>query len=741
VTVVPDALEGVRVADLSTGLAGPLAAMCLADFGAEVVRVAGGPTDVVWDRGKQIVRDASVDDLLRGADILVVSESDGALGPHARELNPALVVLHVPSWIGEAPWVGGHESDALVSALFGVALRQASFDGGPIDSIYPVLLTIQGVWAAACAVAALIDRERSGHGQTVTVSSEHGAMVAAGAGLTFTRDTLVALAEQPRSRPGAAGGSVPFYRTYRCADGEWLFFAALTPRFTQLGFEALGITDLFADPRLEGRGRAAMLAPEHAPWVIETIAERFATRPRDEWLARLHAAGCPAGAVLDRESWMDHPQVHALEMAVEVDDPTFGTVVMPGVPLKLSATPGRVRGPLLETPSASWDARPAPAGRASAAAGPLEGIRVLDLGAIIAGPFSASLLADLGADVIKVEPLTGDSFRGPGFAAYNKGQRGIALDLRHPDGKATFMDLVRTADVVIDNYRPGVLERLGIDHGSLRQVKPDIISVTITGFGNVGPHGSDAGFDPVLQAMSGMMRAQGGGTTDGSGDWHPVFYTVPVNDVAGSATLALGTMLALFHRGRTGEGQRVTTSLAAMSVLLQTEALTRYASKPPAPLGSRDHAGPGPLQRFYQASDGWFRIDAPDASTDALAAAGITSVDEDAIADWASARKRDDALMQLFAAEIAAAAARTAAEYVDDESFRAHDVLHVDPRPDRDGFTAGRHALFDRTLASGTFVSPRLGEHTREILTEIGYAADRIDELVTSGAAGAAAER
>ena len=88
--------------------------------------------------------------------------------------------------------------------------------------------------------------------------------------------------------------------------------------------------------------------------------------------------------------------------------------------------------------------------------------------------------------MIKVEPLTGDSFRGPGFAAYNKGQRGVALDLRHPDGKSAFMDLVRTADVVIDNYRPGVLQRLGIDHDSLKQVKPDIISVTITGFGNVG---------------------------------------------------------------------------------------------------------------------------------------------------------------------------------------------------------------------------------------------------------------
>jgi crotonobetainyl-CoA:carnitine CoA-transferase CaiB-like acyl-CoA transferase len=722
VTAVADALAGIRVVDHSTGLAGPLAAMCFADFGAEVLKTSDG-RHVVRDRGKGAAELS--DDLLRGADVLVTN--DTALGPRAQSQNPALIVLETPAWIGPAPWAGGGESDAFLSAMFGVALRQASFEGGPIDVIYPVLTTIQGIWAAACAIAALHERQRSGHGQIVTASGEHGAMVAAGAGLTFTAES--AAQEAPRSRPGGAGGSVPFYRTYRCADGEWLFFAALTPRFTQLGFEALGITDLFDDPRLQGKGRAAMLAPAHTPWVIETIAERFATRPRDEWLARLHEAGCPAGAVLEREDWMDHPQVRALEMAVDFDG-----VLMPGIALKLSATPGTIHD---AAPAGGSEARPTPAREASTSAGPLHGIRVLDLGAIIAGPFSASLLGDLGADVIKVEPLTGDSFRGPGFAAYNKGQRGIALDLRDARGRAAFLDLVASADVVIDNYRPGVLQRLAIDHASLRAVKPDIICVTITGFGNVGPHGNDAGFDPVLQAMSGMMKAQGGGMKDGPSDWHPVFYTVPVNDVAGSATLALGTMLALLHRDRTGEGQQVSTSLAAMSVLLQTDALTRYEGKPPAALGSHEHPGPGPLERFYRASDGWFRIDAPAATAGQLAAAGITDATAETIADWARARERDDALSQLYAAGIPAAAARTAAEFMDDAHVRDNEILHRDPRPDREGYTAGRHALFERTQREGSLVSPRLGEHTREVFAEIGYTDERIDGLLASGAASA----
>jgi crotonobetainyl-CoA:carnitine CoA-transferase CaiB-like acyl-CoA transferase len=175
-------------------------------------------------------------------------------------------------------------------------------------------------------------------------------------------------------------------------------------------------------------------------------------------------------------------------------------------------------------------------------------VRVLDLGAVIAGPYAGSLLAELGADVVKVEPPTGDSFRGPGFSAYNKGQRSLAIDLRRPQGRDAFLALARHADVVIDNYRPGVLARLGLDRDALAAVNPAIVSMSSTGFGDHGPLGEEAGFDPVLQAMSGMMRAQGG-------DDRPVFFSVPVNDVTTAASVALGVSAAVLHARRTGEGQ------------------------------------------------------------------------------------------------------------------------------------------------------------------------------------------
>jgi crotonobetainyl-CoA:carnitine CoA-transferase CaiB-like acyl-CoA transferase len=689
--------------------------MLLADFGAEVVKVEPpdgdpsrrGPGAAVYDRGKRSVALEDIDSLVRGADVVVTSDAD-----RVHLLHPAAVVLHTPPCLGPTPWTGGNESDALISAWFGVPLRQGSFDGEPVDHIYPIVTTLQGIWAAACAVAALLERERSGRGQIVTVSGEHGVMIASAGALTFKNDDL----EATRSTAGAAGGRIPFYRTYRCGDGGWLFFAALTPRFTQLGFEVLGLTELMDDPRLGGRGRAAIIAPEHSGWVTEVIAERFLTAPRDEWIARLRAVGCPSGAVLDRDDWLDHPQIDAVGMRVEVDDPRRGRVTMPGVPLRLGATPGRVRGPGSGA-SPDWEPRPTHDGDAGLA-GPLAGVRVLDLGAIIAGPFAASLLGDLGADVIKVEPLTGDSFRGPGFAAYNKGQRGVALDLRRPEGHAAFLDLVQTADILVDNYRPGVLGRLGIEWETLHATNPNVISASITGFGEGGPFGDDAGFDPVLQAMSGMMRAQGGGDD-------PVFYTVPVNDVVGSAMLAFGSLVALFHRGRSGSAQKVTASLAAMSAFVQAEALVRFKDRPPADIGSRDHPGPSDLERFYRTSDGWVRIEASEEDSTKL----------QRIVESLSSLTRDDAVARLSEVGIPAVAARTMAEIVRDPRVLETGMLHRDPRPDRTGWTAGRHAHFSRTMRSGALVSPRLGEHTREVFAEIGYSAARIDELIATGAA------
>jgi crotonobetainyl-CoA:carnitine CoA-transferase CaiB-like acyl-CoA transferase len=733
------ALDGVRVVDTTSSIAGAVATMFLADFGADVVKIEPPDGDALrtqpgfamWGRNKRSVvidlRTVSarerMDTLLGGADVWV---SDDAHPPPSDLSNEALIRLQLPAFTDRVPWAGGRESDELLASITGVALRQASFEGGPIDSVYPHLVTVQGIWAAAAVTAALLEREQSGLGQVVTVAGIHGVLVAAAGALTFD---ATASAAAP-ARPGGAGGSIPFYRTYRCADAQWLFLAALTPVFTARAFEVLGLTSLFDDPRLEGKGRAAMLKPEHAAWVIETIADVFATRPREDWLQQLSGAGCPAGALLERDDWLDHPQLDAIGMRVEIDDPARGHVVMPGIPIQFPDAPARVRtaAPALgqhdldDIRTGGTRVRPGTTDAASSVlastGGPLDGIRVIDLGAIIAGPFAGSLLGELGADVIKVEPLTGDSFRGPGFGAYNKGQRSLALDLRHPDGQQALLDLARTADVVIDNYRPGVLQRLGIGYEQLRVVNPRIITFSITGFGEGGPLGGEAGFDPVLQAMSGMMNGQGG-------DDDPVFFTVPVNDVAAAASTALGVCLALFHRERTGAGQRGWTSLAAMSALLQADALVRLAGRRPARRGGRDHLGSSDADRFHRVADGWVRVQ------------GLAQDDVPAdLLDELPGCTRESAVAMLSAQGVPAAPARWAAELAGDAELFAFGALHRDPRPGRQGWvTAGRHARFSRTERRGTLVAPSLGEHTDELLAEAGYENERIEALLEAGVA------
>ena len=348
------ALRGLRAVEVGGGIAGPLAAMLLADAGVEVVKVEppGGdparadPGFAVWNRGKRgIVADLTtlagrqrVAPLLAGADVLVAGAPLDSLAAWGLEpdavcaAHPRLVCLHTPPHLAGAPWVGGAESHALLAADSGLAMRQASWDGGPIELVYPHALYIQGAWAAACAVAALLERSRSGAGQVVTVTGVHGVAVASSASL------VLEAGRPPRVTSVGPGGAHPTYSRYVCGDGLWLFLGALTPRFQDRALAVLGLADLLDDPRIEGV-HERLLLPANREWARTKLAGVFRTRPRAEWLRRLAAADCPSGPLADRDGWLDHPQVRAIGVRAEVDDPDRGPVVMPGSPLVLTRSP------------------------------------------------------------------------------------------------------------------------------------------------------------------------------------------------------------------------------------------------------------------------------------------------------------------------------------------------------------------------------------------------------------------
>jgi crotonobetainyl-CoA:carnitine CoA-transferase CaiB-like acyl-CoA transferase len=328
--------------------------------------------------------------------------------------------------------------------------------------------------------------------------------------------------------------------------------------------------------------------------------------------------------------------------------------------------------------------------------------------------------------VVKVEAPAGDAFRETGFV-YNRGMRGLAIDLSRPAGQQAFHRLVKTADAVVDNSRLGVSQRLRFDYATLAEVNPRIITLSIAGFGEKGPFSHKPAFDPVLQAMSGMMTAQGG-------DSDPSFYTIPVNDVAAAVTTVLGVCLGLYHRGRSGEGQRIWTSLVASSLTMQSGELVRYEGRPPAQRGGRDFTGASPEQRLYPVADGWVRVQAPSLSAvgKALGLDGAAAEDAEAIAGALADSDRADVLERLHAAGVPAAAARHTSEVVQDPAVKAIELLEEHRFPDgRAYLVPHRYARFSRTEQAPIADAPGVGEHSREVLAEAGLTAEEIDALVS----------
>jgi len=578
----------------------------------------------------------------------------------------------------------------------------------------------------------------------------HGGELVSPGGFAAGRD------EPHVHRPGGPGGTLPNYRCYRCQDGQWLFLGAFTTSFIERGFRACGAGWLLDDPRVGG-DPAAVRLPRNLRWIADELDQIFLTRPRAEWLALLEAADVPAAPADEPGGWLDHEQVRALGLRVEARDDAGRDIVMPGALIGLSRTPVLPGAPATARPAALQDLAPGWAVRPSGTPGvpggggagdggfelPLAGLRVLDLGTIIAGPYTATLLGELGAEVLKIErPPLGDEFRiahggrgGIGFSVYNRDQRSLMLDLATDRRREIFAELVRSSDVVVDNYRTGVLQRLGIDHASLSAVSPHISSVSISAFGGTGPLGLRPGFDPIIQSMSGVMRAQGGPDPADS----PAFLTVPINDVLAAGLGALGACAALYARPRLGHGQQVSITLCAASCLLQSEYLVRFPGSPPAPDGGRDFAGPGPLDRLYRAADGWLRFGLPGpADLAALASAGLARLAEplpggaagsavssgrdviDAVSRAIGSLPVTEVLRRAHAAGLPAVRARQLPDLTRDEQLIRHGLLAVTEADDAGVARVGpgRWLEMPGLVTSAPGDAPQPGEHTEAILRQ-----------------------
>ena len=665
------AFQGHRILDFSQGVPGPMATMLLADFGAEVIkiespsgdRMAGHPGYLTWNRNKQrLVLDvetyeglSAARELLRTADVAVFDAKPGELERlgldevTVRAANKSLLHVWMPMFTPHGRWSQLAHDDSLLSAVNGCTDMQFSYGDVPVHFIAPMVSYHYAYIAATAIAASLYERGNSGEGQGLQISGLD-ALAASQSGGAIEAANLI--------RMGGNGtrGGIANYRLYECGDGRWIFLGALTPKFFIQALEALDLIELYASEGIEGDYVNMMQEPGRGK-IIAALDARFAEEPLEHWLRVLAAADVPRAPVGERNEWFRGAVVEANEMRVELEHRDLGTVLVPGVPAKLHGTPGTVRH--LAQDIELTDIEPhqplLPESPAATNGGPLADVTVVDLGGYIAGTFAPTVLAAFGANVVKIEALDGDPFRFAGLvsAGHNQGKRSLAIDLKHPEGRESIYDMVRRADLVLDNFRAGVLARLGLDYENLKGVNPNIISASVTGYG-WGPMRERPGFDPLVQAESGMMGAQGG-------ESEPVFYQLPITDESTAIMAAFGMIAALVARQRFGEGQRVETCLANQSVLLQSGELTWYEGRPEPPIGGRNCVGGSALRRLFECTDGWI----------ALACSSGHDFQQFAAAmgrpEWVAVTTAEEALAAPRDGELASSIADACAELTRDE--------------------------------------------------------------------------
>ncbi len=673
-------LAGLTVADLSTTLPGAQATQFLADAGADVILVEGPEgsplrSDPGWPgllRGKRsIALDLHRDDdsadgdravlerLLRQADVLVTTMRPAAavrLGLTAERLAadyPRLVAAMITGWGTRGPWADYKGYEALIMAKTGVLHSKRQLTSGP-DPAYvsvPYASFAAGQTAVHGILAALLERESSGLGQVVEANLVSGV----GAMDTYNWFYEMILRRYPdafKPLPDAFDDQGRpqtrlMYALLVAAtkDGTWLQFAQSAPHLTRAFLEELGLADEVREPKWAGF--PDLPTPELRQEWWDKMLAKVGERTLAEWEAVFDRnSNVFAEQFRTPDEALAHSQLVHEGRVVTVNDPDLGPVRQPSTMVHACCRPLTEirRAPRLDEDAAEirrlvgaavpQDARHEAGGTVERGAGPaspacpLAGVTVLELGGMFAAPFGATVLADLGARVIKIEPLDGDAIRGmmafpeAGGGKVLQGKESIALDIRTHEGLAIVHEIARRCDVVLQCYRAGVAARIGIDEAALKAVNPHLVYLNAPGYGIDGPYGGKPAYAPSIgaasgvsltdaplsgarpetreQLLSGARNLRAGGT-------------VPAVQSDGIAALgvASGLLLGLYARQRGITLTDLTTTMLGSCTQALISRNTGYQGRQPLSRVDDEFRGLGPLYRMYRAADGWVFLAAP----------------------------------------------------------------------------------------------------------------------------------
>lgn len=706
----------LSVVDLGAGFGAMLAAAHFCDLGTKVSRVEsprGDPFEAIFPAYRPL-RSAEAplkaDDLeaaLADADVCIVGGEDfpgieragDAEAIFAR--HPHLVVLEF--------WGGcDHEGrtvpavDLLAQARSGLCWEQ--FEDRPFAWPLPVASFSMALHGLTAAWAALLAREKTGRGAIVRVSLQQGAAaVTAPDRLRFERPNELT----ERIVPRAVRQLI-----LRCADGRYIQFAKPPGTLPRI-YEVFGLP-VSGDPAtLEERERSA--DPRNFFADYELFSKHAARFDSDDLLARFWDAKIPADRVLEPGECWDDPQVEA-NRTIQIRPDGAAAVRFPAVFRSIDEKADGAK--LAGKPDGS---------------GPLAGLRVIGLGAYIAGPYSARLLADLGAEVIKVDALGGDPSAGTygHWWTCNNGKRSIRINVKTPEGLDVLHRLCASADAVHHNFRPGVPKRLGVDPAALRSRAPGTVTLETSAYGTSGPKADYPGFDQIALGLSGNeVRAGGLGNA-------PIWYRQCIVDYTAGMVGGIALLVGLFERARSGGAVEAEVNLLDTALYLMSE-LVRLpdGSFDGAPLNGSDRLGTFATMRFYQAEDGWIAVAALGEEMEGRLWSSF-GLDRERTADELAARiaesSVEDNLATLARAEVwAAPCVNLQRQAMDADPAAASAGLVREFEDPVLGRVVGTGPLvsLDPVDARGPLRAPQIGEDAEALVRELGYGEDEIAELM-----------